>query len=706
MNLTWSRLGRLALKELRETLRDRRTMLTLVMMPLLVYPLLSMALNRFLLSSGMPAEKAFMVGVSDLEEQQVLQSLLGDPRSTPPNAILEVNGGRLAEFEIVVPENMSAEEALSNNLLDLAVVFQQSDESPSALEIISYNGDQASQNAQRILTERLHWLQLSQATQIIQRIDPTYQSIDLRIRSIGEASSGSILGTVIPLVLVLMTITGAVYPAIDLTAGERERGTMEALMASPVPRWWLLLAKYIAVVSVAFLTAMANLIAMFVTIKVTGLGSILAGENAGIGIAQIVQVFGLLVLFSCFFSALLLSLTSFAKSFKEAQAYLIPVMLLSLGPAMLSLMPGISLDGPLAVAPLLNIVLLARDILSGTAASTGALIAIVSTLLYAAATLGIAARLFGSDAVERTSQKSIGSILQRPSSITPRPNVNEASLTIALLLPASFVVSNGLMQWLRVASDQFSVSSQLILNAVSLILVFGLIPLAATFIGRHRWHTTYRLSKSPAFAYLGVLVLAGGAWAFAHEALVLADQWGFALLSDDQIEKTRSLLDKWKTVPPWLLLITMAATPAIIEELCFRGYLFSAFRSKLKPWTTITATAVLFGLFHVFVGSTLLVERFLPTTLLGVLLGWVAYRTGSVWPGIVLHFTHNAMLELAARYHEQLAFLGLSDAEGSKHLPPQWLAIAAICVATGVAIVHWSTRNQWPQTSPPDTSIS
>ncbi|WP_047815510.1 ABC transporter permease subunit/CPBP intramembrane protease [Rhodopirellula islandica] len=694
MNLSWSRLGRLTLKELRETLRDRRTMLTLVMMPLLVYPLLSMALNRFLLSSGMPAEQAFLVGVSSPAERDFLQALIEDPRSAPPEPILKVNGGQLAQFKVVVPEEMSAEDALSQNRLDIAVKFQNGPDSVHSVEIVSYNNDQASSTAQRILTERLQWLQLAETMKIAQRIDPNYRAIDLRIRSIGEKASGSILGTVIPLVLVLMTITGAVYPAIDLTAGERERGTMEALMASPVPRWWVLLAKYLAVVSVAFLTAMANLLAMFVTMKVTGLVSMLAGEDSAIGLLQILQILGLLMLFSCFFSALLLSLTSFAKSFKEAQAYLIPVMLLSLGPAMLSLMPGVNLEGPLAVAPLLNIVLLARDILSGSASTAGALIAVTSTLFYAAATLGIAAKLFGSDAVERTSQKSFGSLLQRPESMTNHPSVSQAGLVVALLLPASFLISNGLMQWLRVLSESISISSQLLLNALSLILVFGLIPLIATIIGKHRFRSTYRFAKPPMASFLGAIVLAGGAWAFAHEALALADQFGIALLSDDQIERTRSLLDKWKTVPPWILLLTMAATPALIEELCFRGYLFSAFSAVLRPWQTIVVTAVLFGLFHVFVGSTLLVERFLPTMLLGLLLGWVAYRTGSVWPGVLLHFVHNGMLEMAARYHERLDFLGLSDADGSKHLPPAWIAISAILVLVGLSIVAWSTRSK------------
>ncbi len=689
MNLSWSRLARLSRKELRETLRDRRTIITLVMMPLLVYPLLSMALNRFLLSSAGPGTSGFVVGVETVDESNWLQSLINDPRSKPPEAILQASGGDLAEFKVVVVQDGTPEQALLANRLDIAAELLIAEGEPQTINVTAFSGDQASQSARRILIERLHWLKLQDTTNILQRVVPEFSSFQVTTSEIGERPSGNVLASIIPLVLVLMTITGAVYPAIDLTAGERERGTMEALMASPVPRWWLLLAKYIAVVCVALLTAVANLGAMFATLSLTGLTQMLAGEGAELGVKEIVLIFLLLVLFSAFFAAVLLSLTSFARSFKEAQAYLIPVMLLSLAPAMLSLMPGIGLNGPLAVAPLLNIVLLAREILANNVHPLGATLAVASTILYATAALAVAAKLFGNDAVNRTSERSIGSLFRRPEVATTRPSVGEAGMVIALLLPASFVVSNGLMRWLASQSSDVNVTFQLALNAVALVATFGLIPFAATYLGRHRMTLTYRMQSTRVGFYLGAAIIALGAWAFAHEALVLADEFGLALLNEEQMERTRGVLDKWKTISPFVLLATMAVAPAVIEELCFRGYLFSAFSNVLSPWQTIMATAVLFGLFHVFVGSTLLVERFLPTTLLGIALGWLAYRSGSVWPGILMHFLHNGLLELVARYHEHLAFLG-AELEDSRHLPPLWLAIAGACVLVGVGIVVWT----------------
>ena len=112
-----------------------------------------------------------------------------------------------------------------------------------------------------------------------------------------------------------MTITGAVYPAIDLTAGERERGTLETLIAAPISRAALLVAKYAAVLMVAVLTAIVNIVAMTVTVLTSGLGRQLFPDR--LSITLVIEILGLLILFAAFFSAILLALTSFAAVLKR-----------------------------------------------------------------------------------------------------------------------------------------------------------------------------------------------------------------------------------------------------------------------------------------------------------------------------------------------------------------------------------------------------
>ena len=698
MNLR--RLGRLTRKELRETLRDRRTIVTLVMMPLLVYPLLTMALNRYLLSAGAVTE-GYIVGVDDPAVGDWVGGVLGNPLSAPPPAILQSSGGRLAEFRVVLAEELPAREALQANQLDLAVESSGvQDGAPIDLQVIAYAGDEASLSARRILIERLQWARLAEAEAASGLgSGPTIEAVVVS----GSDEPSNPLALILPLVLVLMTITGAVYPAIDLTAGERERGTMEALMASPVPRLSILLAKYVAVVTVAMATATINLVAMYVTLQASGLMDALSrGAGGGAGTLTpiaMLWVLLLLLLFSCFFAALLLSLTSFARSFKEAQAYLIPVMLLSLAPAMISLLPGIELSGLIAVAPLINVVVLARDILAGSVPVAGAAVAVFSTVVYAGAALTVAASLFGNAAVDRTSESSIGTFFRRPPVGRPEsaggraavPSGAVAGLVLAMLVPTSFVVSNTLSRLAAgglgsAQSPSGSLSPLLWANAAGLILSFGLLPALVTFWNRYSVGETYRFNAPAIGSLLGAILIAAGGWAVAHELIVLADQFGLAVISEDLKERTASLAERWKDVPAAVLLLTLAATPAVVEEAFFRGFLFSALGRSLRPPAVILCTAVLFGLFHVLVGQTLLIERFLPTTFLGLILGWVAHRTGSVVPGMLLHFLHNGMLELAAKYQDQLDFLG-GGYEESSHLPTSWLLITTTLLIVGLAVV-------------------
>lgn len=688
---------RLCKKELLETLRDRRTLGTLLLMPLLVYPLLSMALNRFVLSSG-GSTAAYRVAVETAADADLIKPVLNPISNPPPPAVDQVFDGQLAEFELFLPWSAEAGGvkpvvALEQGQVDLIARPIAKDHSfIREIEIVTRSGDANGENARQILLSRLQWWQ-------IKRYGGA--TIDITVSTIGTTVKSSVLASLIPLVLVLMTITGAVYPAIDLTAGERERGTMEALMASPVPPFAVLTAKYVAVIAVAMVTAVANLTAMFVTLSVSGLMEMVSGGGP-LPLWTFPMMFALLLLFATFFSAVLLSLTSYAKSFKEAQAYLIPVMLLSITPGMLALLPGIELAGPLAVVPLINIVLLARELLAGTATAAPAAIAVVSTLAYAAAALGVAAKLFGGDAASRSGSVSLAATFRRPDEPSSTPTPASAAFVLALLVPTYFLGSSLLIQYLGnlsaslqgdapelPLSEQVSLQiSSMWLSAIALWIIFGGVPALAAFVGRCRMASTYRMRRVSPMAFVSAALIGVGAWTIAHEAFVLYVSI-FGGLDLDRITKTKAVLEAWTQVPPWIILTCLAATPAIVEELCFRGFLFSAFSKHLSPAKVILLTSAMFGLFHVLTGNALLFERFLPTTLLGLILGWVAWRSGSVWPGMVIHFIHNSLLTMLGHYHKQVSWFS-SDFDDQTHLPKIWIVGGFCLVLIGAAILHWT----------------
>src|SRR5262249_30214800 len=146
-----------------------------------------------------------------------------------------------------------------------------------------------------------------------------------------------------------------------------------------------------------------------------------------------VEVLGLLGLFAAFFSAVPLTITSFARSFKEAQGFLGPLMLAAPLAGGLSLVPGVELNGPVVRGPLKTVVLLAQAPLGGTAAPGPAVIVVLSTVLYAGAALGFAAGIFGTEAVLTDQQSGWADLFTRPREARDAVPLSTALLTLALL---------------------------------------------------------------------------------------------------------------------------------------------------------------------------------------------------------------------------------------------------------------------------------
>ena len=128
--------------------------------------------------------------------------------------------------------------------------------------------------------------------------------------------------------------------------------------------------------------------------------------------------------------------------------------------------------------------------------------------------------------------------------------------------------------------------------------------------------------------------------------------------------------------------------PAVCEELFFRGYLLTALRGVLSAAVAIGLSACLFGLFHVI--EALSFERFLPTFFLGLILGWICYQSGSIWPGIVMHVTHNGLIISMQEYKTQLEAWGIG-AETGDHVPLKWLAVAATGTLVAFGLMRMSS---------------
>lgn len=695
------------LKELRETLRDRRTIVTLLAMPLLLYPLLGLGFRFLAFQESAKAVRRYEVAANSESEASRFSELMSlgklamsrestgeysralDDRSidksiqtADPSSEHSRNTVTEPEVMISVP-NVSAildlEQLVQEGRADVGVRLREvRNAGPSAgipsvqLQLVVNRNSMASLQVADFIATRLEaaereingrWMRDQQ----IEIPDPVVSERLFVTEAPGESSALSML----PLILLLMTVTGGVYPAIDLTAGERERNTLETLISLPVPKLRLLLAKFVAVVTVTMLTGLMNLLAMFVTLFSLQLDTVLLGEQ-GFTLILAIKLFCVLSVFALFYSAVLLFLTSSARSFKEAQAYLIPLLLLSIGPGLIILIPGWTLGPGSAVAPLVNILLLSRDLLVGQASFLPAAVSLISTLLYGLAALCLAAQVFGTDAVAVGSRSLWRDFLRRPEEERPIPTAGLVTGGLAVLFPAYFIAS-GMMSRGSEISPLFRLS---ISAALTVVLFLG-IPWILL-----RWQRVPIVNglavRQTRWGYWLVAVLLGlSTWPLIFELIVLSHSIGFQSLDVSRFEEVQKLLDAWASVPLIAILLSMAVAPGVCEEVFFRGFLFGGLRQVLNRWTTVVVTAVVFGLFHFVLAGGAAPERILPSTLMGLLLGWIRLRSNSLLPGIVLHTVHNASLLTIAQYREELAGWGLGGLHET-HLPLLWIITAGL----------------------------
>jgi sodium transport system permease protein len=179
---------------------------------------------------------------------------------------------------------------------------------------------------------------------------------------------GKAVGGMVPYFFVIFCFLGSMYPAIDLAAGEKERGTMETLLTAPVSRFQILLGKFAVVVLVGLLSAVVSLLGISVAVqRVKEIPPELMQLIMGLLDAQtIILVLLLLLPLTMFFAAVLLSLSIFAKSYKEAQSMISPLTIVIILPVLVGIMPGVELDPITAMIPVLNVSLATKEIIAGT----------------------------------------------------------------------------------------------------------------------------------------------------------------------------------------------------------------------------------------------------------------------------------------------------------------------------------------------------
>ena len=385
-------------KELKDMLRDRRTIFFMVVMPFFViFLIFNLSMRLGMNMEKRAQEKKLRVAVFPaaplpkfLGMLQAGKKVQIDTRIARAEIDAAVNDGRI-DFAIAFPDDFS-ENIDKEGTSEVSVYYKAStSENERALERIHAA---LQEYGKQFLNLRLEKKSLPAAF-----VEPL-RIADRDVSSVRE-KIGQRLGGMFPYFFVIFCFLGAMAPAIDLAAGEKERGTMETLLVSPATRLQIVLGKFLVVTASGIFTALSSVLWLYLIFRQSKAmpPEILSGILKVIEWKSLLLLFSMIIPLCAFFAAILLSVSVFAKSYKEAQSIIAPLNIMIIIPVLIGIFPGIKLDALTALIPILNISLATKEIIAGTIAPL--LMAEVFLVLFALAALGLVfcARWFNRETV-------------------------------------------------------------------------------------------------------------------------------------------------------------------------------------------------------------------------------------------------------------------------------------------------------------------
>lgn len=686
-------------KELTELLRDRRTLIAMIVVPIALYPLLIIGSVHLLsVQDGERKTEKMTIGIQydpeypedkqpavrHLQRQlRTARNIIHDNLDDEPDNVVSNGLISIERMEIVVVNDV--EQAVALGACHVGVVFQTDDEQedhPAQQRvIIKYDkAELRSESAASRLRDVFDTLSRNLTKEILIQQNLPFWILDpIHVSAENVATpqkvGGMLLGSIVPLVLVLMTITGAIYPAIDLTAGERERGTLETLIVCPVPPVELMTGKYLVVATVAMMGAALNLISMGATLHFGGFTKMIsASGDTELPLEVLPVILIVLIPFAMLFSAIMVAVCSYARTFKEAQNYIMPVILAALIPGGVAAMPGTELSGINAYVPVMNMVLLAREMLLGHFELLTITKVMLSTCVYAGSAVMVASHVFSTEAAIFADSASLkASFSRRFMQPTTLPTSTLALITTAILFPVWMFVQFSIQP----TADQSALHTfQMTAWLMPLALVLVPVMLLAYF--KVQIVSALGLSGAkPRYIVAAILIGLGG-WIPAHELFALQNT--ISPVPKAILESNNTLMSAFENQGLWVPLLLIAVIPAVCEELFFRGFLLSGLRKSTKKWTAIIIVACVFAIFHI------ILIKFVITAVLGIVLGYLCWQSRSIFPSILAHMLHNGIAVSIAFVPSIAERMGLDRLAPTDHLPGHIIAIGTAMVIAGIAI--------------------
>jgi len=722
--MSWRNIRLIFMREVRDQLRDRRTLFMITILPVLLYPMLGLGLVEMMLTFSeqrrtvvvlnadeLPDEPALLsedgidqrwltsggdgtplIVVSDIEQPD--KAAVGETRSSQRRQEILDQAKTLAEHVRKASAKGSDSDPVASShdemaQSDLSAMFsesgievlvlvpdgyadtvasvqQQITDGESAttettesdsLIVVRNSADDKSVVAFSVVRSALQaWESDLQKSIFSEASLPESLQHPARMQWIevakGKQVAANVWSKMFPAMLVIMALTGAFYPAIDLGAGEKERGTMETLLISPAKRVELVLGKFFTIMLFSICSALMNLASMAFTGQQMA-STIGAGLTDSMSLqfpplSAMVWVIVLLIPLAALFSALCLALATFARSTKEGQYYLTPLLMVIMGLTMFCLSPTVEIAPLYSVLPVINVALLLKGLLL-TSAQTTSLIAyaipvLVSSFGYSLLAIWWAIELYNNENVLfRESEKFDLRIwlrqLMRPRDAVPAfPEAVFCFIGILLLQLAAMTF----MQPDLSASPEQQRQQMLRLLCIQQLVT---IACPAVFMGimlTTSPRATFRLRAPSVKALSTAIVLAVSVHPLSIELNQFLMEHGVFPELPEAIGRVQALMTS-DSQPLWVLIAAFAVTPAICEELAFRGFILSGLARGGRLGIAIVISSMMFGVMH------LIPQQVFNASLVGLLIGLLAVHSRSLFPAILFHFSNNTLALLYSR---------------------------------------------------------
>ncbi len=596
-------------KELTDVIRDKKTLFAMIGMPLLLYPLLMIAFSMIM-----------QVTSTEIQNDTTHVLVLG----TAPESFVDFIDEQANEL---VQFYYEANEGIQN---EYTLIFDEDGkvniEYDSTIEIQGFTtGDFID------FFNEYSTYQMSNALQTnnIELDVIVADEIDFIDIASNTQSFGMLLGQILPMLLLLGVTLGVIYPTIDIVTGEKERNSLETLLSLPITSLEIVSSKFITISICGVVSALLNIISIgfsmwYLIISLSGQSSgstIFTDLDMSLMVTPLIVTTICLLIFTFFVSATTMAVVSLASSFKEAQNYISPLMIAIMLPSYITMVPTIKLDSITSFIPVINIALLIKEMFTFEFNITNLALVIISNLAYCALAIIILSKVFANENILFDNKKGFR-LLENRKNLEKGgvPTLSDGVVLFAVGIVILFYSSGFLASYITRVEVLLAVT-QLIIVTLPVIYCFYIkCDFKETFSLRN-FNIKYLAIGVPMTATAFVIVL------FVQNLML-----EFMPSLQSLIEAIEDTVSFESLI---MQIIIISILPAICEEMLFRGFLLKSFNVQKSPVIAILATSLLFGVFHMNV------LQFITGLCLGSVLGFITYKSKSIYPAMILHFLNN-----------------------------------------------------------------